>query len=83
MSGFPENCRNLETINLPDSVVYTTSTAVDVPAKIVRINGKKIYNSNKNLDHIHIPNPIQNQIQNLSNRISKLENKLKSKDFSE
>lgn len=63
--------------------VPENSTAVGVPAKIVRINGKKIYNSNKNLDHIHIPNPVQNQIQDLSNRISNLENILKNKNMSE
>ncbi len=62
--------------------VPENSTAVGVPAKIVRINGKKIYNSNKNLDHIHIPNPIQNQIQELSDRINELESKLNNKDFS-
>lgn len=62
--------------------VPENSTAVGVPAKIVKINGKKIYNSNKNLDHIHIPNPIQSQIQDLSDRISNLENILKSKNIS-
>lgn len=28
---------------------------------------EKIFNSNKNLDHIHIPNPIQNQIHDQDN----------------
>ncbi len=63
--------------------VPENSTAVGVPAKIVRINGKKIYNSNKNLDHIHIPNPVQNQIQALSDRISELEDKLNNQNTSQ
>lgn len=63
--------------------VPENSTAVGVPAKIVRINGKKIYASNKSLDHIHIPNPVQSQIQDLSDRISNLENILKNKNTSE
>lgn len=57
--------------------VPDNSTAVGVPAKIVRINGKKVCDSNKNLNHVHTSNSIQEQIQNLSDRINELENKSK------
>lgn len=68
------------------------ATSVGVPAKVVKINGKKIP---KPLDHIHIPDPVSydikcltKEISDLRRRIADLENKsptfktLPKKDFS-
>jgi len=51
------------------------STAVGVPAHIVRQNGKKI-TLDYELDQIHIPDPIQQEINLLQQQIHKLEEQL-------
>ena len=48
------------------------STAVGIPAKVVRRKGEKV----SDLDQIHIPDPVANRIQQLENRIAQLEAEL-------
>ena len=49
-------------------------TAVGVPARIVRKNGEKI----KELDQIHIPDPVSQELCRMEYRISQLEQKLQA-----
>ncbi len=53
------------------------STAVGVPARVVRIGGVKV---TSNLDHIHIPDPVAQELCRLTARIEKLEKELKEKE---
>jgi len=57
------------------------STAVGVPAKVVRQNGKKV--EADPLDQVHIPDPIAQELQRLNNKIEELEARLKEKDQNE
>ena len=50
------------------------STAVGIPAKVVRRNGEKVAD-NSDLDQIHIPDPVANEIARLEARIAALEAK--------
>ena len=52
--------------DIPDN-----STAVGIPAKVVRKNGEKI--DNTELDQIHIPDPVMQEMLKLSERIALLE----------
>lgn len=52
--------------------VPANSTVVGVPGRITRQDGKKI---DVSLDHIHILDPIMQSIEELENRIKKLEDK--------
>ena len=47
-------------------------TAVGVPAKVVKQNGKRV-----SLDQIHIPDPVQMELDTLKKRIAELEEKVK------
>ena len=51
------------------------STAVGIPAKVVRRNGEKV--NNADLDQIHIPDPVAQEIARLEERIAELEKKRK------
>ena len=51
------------------------STAVGVPAKIVKQNGVRV----DDLDQIHIPDPVAQELERLHLRIAELENKLEEK----
>ena len=51
------------------------STAVGIPAKVVRRNGEKV--NNADLDQIHIPDPVAQEIARLEERIAELERKRK------
>lgn len=51
--------------------VPPNSTVVGVPAQVVKQNGKKV--SDNKLDQIHIPNPIQLEIERLEKKIKALE----------
>ncbi|MCQ2455085.1 MAG: serine O-acetyltransferase [Clostridia bacterium] len=51
--------------------VPPNSTVVGVPAHVVRQNGKKV--DRKPLDQIHIPDPVQLEIDKLEKRIKQLE----------
>lgn len=52
--------------------VPENSTVVGIPGKIVRINGEKT-------DHIHTPDPVAMEIQNLKERMEQLEKRLEEK----
>ena len=51
--------------------VPPNSTVVGVPAHVVRQNGKKI--DRKPLDQINIPDPVQQEIDKLEERVAALE----------
>ena len=52
--------------------IPANSTVVGVPGRITKQDGKKI---DVSLDHIHILDPIMQNIEELEKRIEKLENK--------
>ncbi len=56
--------------NIPEN-----STAVGVPARVVKRNGKKV----ADLDQIHIPDPISQELCKLQNQIDKLKKQLEEK----
>lgn len=51
------------------------STAVGIPAHVVRVAGKRIAND---LDQIHIPDPVEDEVETLGRRIAALEKELES-----
>ncbi|HCT16284.1 MAG TPA: serine O-acetyltransferase, partial [Ruminococcaceae bacterium] len=51
------------------------STAVGVPARVVRRNGERI----QDLDQIHIPDPVSQELCRLQGEIEKLKKKLEDK----
>ncbi len=53
--------------------VPDNATVVGVPGRVVKISGEK-------LDHIHTPDPVMLEIQNLQQRIIELEHQLLSKE---
>ncbi len=57
--------------------VPANSTVVGVPAKVVRQNGKKV--ERKPLDQIHIPDPIEQEINALKNEIKSLKAQINKK----
>lgn len=59
--------------NVPDN-----STAVGIPAKIVRIADKKV---NSDLDQVNIPDPVAQELQKLKERIIILEKQLEIKNI--
>ena len=59
------------------SEVPENCTAVGIPAHIVRRDGERITDD---LDQVHIPDPVENELAVLRERIEKLEKKLKSKE---
>ena len=50
--------------------VPANATVVGVPGRVVRISGEK-------LDHVHTPDPVMLEIQQLQDRIQALEEQLK------
>lgn len=60
--------------------VPANATAVGVPARIVRVNGKKVSTSSKEIDHVHIPNPVKQEILNLTKRVCQLERLLRQQE---
>ncbi|MBE6733611.1 MAG: serine O-acetyltransferase [Ruminococcaceae bacterium] len=56
------------------SEVPPNSTVVGVPAKVVRQDGKKV--TSAPLDQIHVPNPVQQEIDRLEKQIKELHEKL-------
>lgn len=52
------------------------STAVGVPAKIIRQNGQRV----EDLDQVHIPDPIAQEFCRLTQRIAELEKKLEEQN---
>jgi len=57
--------------------VPENSTAVGIPAKVVRRDGEKIKPAEE-LDQIHVPDPIENELQALRDRIASLEARVKT-----
>ena len=51
-------------------------TAVGIPAKVVRKQGVKVEND---LDHIHVPDPVAQEIKRLEEKIAALEAALEEK----
>ncbi|MBC8584596.1 serine O-acetyltransferase [Youxingia wuxianensis] len=51
------------------------ATAVGVPARVVRVAGKKV--DNKQLDHVHIPDPVAQELCRMQITIDRLEKRLK------
>ncbi len=49
--------------------IPANATAVGVPAKVVRVKGQKV----DMLDHIHVPDPVQQALKQINERIDKLE----------
>ncbi len=58
------------------SEVPPNSTCVGVPARIVKINDKRI----SDLDQIHIPDPVSQELCRLQAQLARLEKKLEQKD---
>lgn len=61
--------------------VPENSTAVGVPAKVVRRNGEKVPESD--LDQVNIPDPIENELRSLRERLAAVEEVLKANDTKE
>lgn len=58
--------------------VPENSTAVGIPAKVVRRDGAKVKPA-EDLDQVHIPDPIDNELKSLRARIEQLEAEIKGK----
>ena len=56
--------------------VPPNSTVVGIPAKVVRQNGEKV--TRAPLDQIHIPDPVQQEIERLENQIKSLTEDIKA-----
>lgn len=56
------------------SPLEENSTAVGVPARAIRVAGVKVDNSK--MDQVHIPDPIQQELQRMQLRIAQLEEEL-------
>lgn len=56
------------------------STCVGVPARVVRINNRKVEPCSQDLDQIHIPDPVSMELCRLSARLEKLEKQLKNNE---
>ena len=56
------------------------TTAVGIPARVVRKRGEKVSDP---LDHIHIPDPVAQEIAKLKNKLGELEEKLSKVEKSE
>ena len=57
--------------------VPDNATAVGVPARVVRINGKRVGDA---FDQVHIPDPVAQEICRVERRIYELEKKLSEKE---
>ena len=57
--------------------VPAESTVVGVPAKVVKQNGKKV--EKKPLDQIHIPDPVQQELEKINKQIKDIKNTLREK----
>lgn len=58
--------------DIPDN-----STVVGIPGRIVKINGEKVEETICNLDHMHLPDPIKDELEELKKRINMLNHILK------
>ncbi len=55
--------------------VSENSTAVGIPARVVKRSGEKVVNSN--FDQVHIPDPLSQELCKLQLKIERLENQIK------
>lgn len=53
--------------------VPSNATAVGVPARIVKVKGKRVSNASLELNQTNIPNPVENEIQKLKAKMKKME----------
>ncbi len=59
--------------NVPEN-----STAVGIPARVVRKNGAKVIeNDEADLDQVNIPDPVESELESLTRRITELEEQIK------
>ncbi|MGI5970802.1 MAG: serine O-acetyltransferase [Oscillospiraceae bacterium] len=65
------------------SAVPDDCTAVGIPAKFILRSEDEQRRENAELDHVHIPNPIQQELDRLERRIEELENLLKEQKVRE
>lgn len=65
------------------SDVPENSTAVGIPARVVRQNNVRVKDTQSDLDQIHIPDPISQELCKLQHKIEKLEKQLKALEESE
>jgi serine O-acetyltransferase len=54
--------------------IPSNSTAVGIPAKVVRSGGRKVADD---LDQIHIPDPVSKELDSLSRKLAEVEKKIK------
>ncbi len=57
--------------------VPPNSTVIGVPGRIVKIEGEKVRSS---LDHIHLPDPVMERLQEMEDEIAALREKLKEEE---
>ena len=68
-----DNCKIAANAVLLHSI-DADSTAVGVPARVVRVSNVKL--ENERLDHVHIPDPIQQELNRAHRQIAALEQRL-------
>ncbi len=56
--------------------IPANATAVGIPARVVRRDGVKITNCNEELDQIHLPDPVAQQLCRLEDKTAQLEAKI-------
>lgn len=56
--------------------VPPNATAVGVPARIVKLNGKRVESCSEKLDQVHVPDPVAQELCKQQLRIEKLERKI-------
>lgn len=59
--------------------IPANSTAVGTPARVVKLDGVRVEYS-QNLDQIHIPDPVAQELERLENEIKELSEKLEAKE---
>ena len=69
-----DNCKIAANAVLLHSI-DADSTAVGVPARVVRVNGKPIYYAD-DVDQIHVADPVVEEMMHMSQRIEELEKEL-------
>lgn len=60
--------------------VPAEATAVGVPARVVRIGGEKVVHPCEAVDQVHLPDPMEKELVELSRRICALEGKIDAKE---
>lgn len=68
-----DNCKIASNAVLLHSI-DADSTAVGVPARVVRVSNVRL--ENEHLDHIHIPDPVQQELCRVYQEMAKLQNRI-------